>query len=235
MLSVTGLTTGYTKAPVLRDVDLEVGDEIVALLGANGAGKTTLLRAVSGELRAWSGRVELDGRPAGRRPWHLVRAGLAHVPEGRRVFKAMTVAENLDVAGLRARNRSTTLQAVFDVFPRLHERRGQLAGSLSGGEQQMLAIGRALMTEPRLLLIDEMSAGLAPVTAQLLVECLRTVHERGIAVLLVEQSPQLVAGIVDRVYVLDRGTVARHGTLTEVGGLDGLADVYLGRRTQGAA
>jgi branched-chain amino acid transport system ATP-binding protein len=228
VLKVDGLTTGYLRAPVLRDVSLEVGDEIVALFGANGAGKTTLLRAIAGALPAWKGTVVLGGRTLGRsRPWRRVRLGVAHVPEGRHVFTAMTVKENLDVAGLAGRHARQTRDEVFELFPRLAERRDQRAGSLSGGEQQMLAIGRALMTEPRLLLLDEMSAGLAPIMVQTLAEGLRAVHERGISILLVEQTPHVVADLADRVYVLDRGTVTAEGTVAEIGGADHLASVYL--------
>ena len=229
VLSVTGLTTGYLRAPVLRDVTIEVGNEIVAVLGANGAGKTTLLRALSGHLKPWSGAIALDGRDLARStPWSRARLGLAHVPEGRHVFTAMTVAENLDVAALGA-SRRTSKDEVYELFPRLGERRAQAAGSLSGGEQQMLVIGRALMTGPRVLLIDEMSAGLAPVTARALVESLRAIHAMGVAMVLVEQSPQLVADVVDRAYVLDCGTVATEGTVADIGGVDGLARLYLGR------
>ena len=232
MLQIDRLTTGYRKAPVLRDVSIDIGegpaDGMVAVLGTNGAGKTTLLRAISGHLKAWSGSVTLDGRDLARlSPWNRARAGVAHVPEGRHVFNAMTVADNLDVAGLRSK---TTKDEVYDIFPRLHERRDQLAGSMSGGEQQMLVIGRALMTDPKVLLVDEMSAGLAPVTARTLVESLRTIHERGVAMLLVEQSPQLIADVVDRVYVLDRGTVSASGTIDDIGGVDGLAEMYLATR-----
>jgi branched-chain amino acid transport system ATP-binding protein len=227
-LAVSGLTTGYLRAPVLRDVSIELGDEMVAVLGANGAGKTTLLRALSGHLKAWSGSIELEGRDLGRTsPWNRVKAGLAHVPEGRHVFGAMSVAENLEVAGLADRGRNFTRDDVYDLFPRLGERRAQLAGSLSGGEQQMLVVGRALMTGPRVLLIDEMSAGLAPVTARTLVESLRAIRDTGVAILLVEQSPHLIADMVDRVYVLERGTVTASGTVAEIGGADGLAAVYL--------
>ena len=228
MLQIDRLTTGYLKAPVLRDVSIDVGDGIVAVLGTNGAGKTTLLRAISGHLKAWSGSVTLDGRDLARlSPWNRARSGVAHVPEGRHVFNAMTVADNLDVAGLRSK---TGKHEVYELFPRLHERRDQLAGSMSGGEQQMLVIGRALMTQPKVLLVDEMSAGLAPVTARALVESLRTIHERGVAMLLVEQSPQLIADVVDRVYVLDRGTVSASGTIDDIGGVDGLAEMYLATR-----
>jgi branched-chain amino acid transport system ATP-binding protein len=230
---VDRLTTGYVHAPVLRDVSLEVGDEIVGVLGTNGAGKTTLLRAVSGMLKTWSGAIECAGHDLGRTStWDRARAGIAHVPEGRHVFTAMTVTDNLDVAGLTTRRRARTFTRddVFELFPRLHERRDQLAGSMSGGEQQMLVIGRALMTSPRLLLIDEMSAGLAPVTARHLVESLRPIHERGVAMVLVEQSPHLIADLVDRVYVLERGEVGVAGTVDAIGGLDGLASRYLAAR-----
>jgi branched-chain amino acid transport system ATP-binding protein len=229
VLRVDNLTTGYLRAPVLRDLSITIGDEIVAVLGANGAGKTTLLRALSGELRAWSGSITLDGQDLGRwSPWRRARAGLAHVPEGRHAFGAMTVADNLDVAALSARDRGFSRDEVFEVFPRLAERRAQLAGSLSGGEQQMLVVGRALRSGPRLLVIDELSAGLAPVTARLLVESLRAIHGRGIAMLLVEQSPRLIADLVDRVYVLEHGT-ATSATVDEIGGADGLAAIYLGQ------
>ncbi|MBV9254476.1 MAG: ABC transporter ATP-binding protein [Actinobacteria bacterium] len=228
MLHVDVLTTGYLHAPVLRDVTVSVGDEIVAVLGANGAGKTTLLRALSGDLRAWSGSVSLGGQALGRMStWDRARAGMAHVPEGRHVFAAMSVADNLEVAGLVARRGRFGVDDVYGFFPRLAERRTQLAGSLSGGEQQMLVIGRALMGDPRLLLVDEMSAGLAPVTARLLVETLRDIHAAGVAMLLVEQSPHLIEDAVDRVYVLERGTVATEGTIAEIGGVSRLAEIYL--------
>jgi branched-chain amino acid transport system ATP-binding protein len=232
VLSIDKLTTGYVKAPVLRDLSLEIADGIVAVLGANGAGKTTLLRAISGNVKTWSGTISFGGRDLARRsPWARVGAGVAHVPEGRHVFPAMSVADNLDVAGLAGKRRGARCarQDVFDIFPRLAERRHQLAGSMSGGEQQMLVVGRALMTGPRLLLVDEMSAGLAPVTARLLVESLRTIHQQwGVAMLLVEQSPHLIADVVDRVYVLERGTITTEGTVDDIGGAEGLAAVYLG-------
>jgi branched-chain amino acid transport system ATP-binding protein len=229
VLSIRHLTAGYLRAPVLRDLSIEVGGEIVAVLGANGAGKTTLLRAISGTLKAWSGQIEFDGRQLGKTTsWGRVRAGIAHVPEGRHVFGAMTVRENLDVAGLG--RKGFRREEIYELFPRLGERRDQLAGSLSGGEQQMLVIGRALMTGPRVLLVDEMSAGLAPVTARLLVESLREIHQRGVAMLLVEQSPHLIADVVDRVYVLEHGAVGAQGTVDDIGGVEGLAELYLASR-----
>ena len=234
VLEITDLSTGYLRAPVLRDVTITVGDEIVAVLGANGAGKTTLLRAISGNLRTWSGTITVAGTDLRRTTsWHRARLGVAHVPEGRHTFGAMSVRDNLDVAGLAGRRRGAPISRddVFELFPRLGERRDRLAGSMSGGEQQMLVIGRALMTGPSLLLVDEMSAGLAPVTARQLVESLRTIHrELGVAMLLVEQSPHLIADVVDRVYVLERGTVSASGTIDDIGGVDGLAEMYLAAR-----
>jgi branched-chain amino acid transport system ATP-binding protein len=233
LLQVDRLTTGYRHAPVLRDVSLAVDQEIVAVFGANGAGKTTLLRALSGTLRAWSGRVSVDGHDLARAtPWRRVRLGLAHVPEGRHVFGAMTVRENLEVAGLAGRRRDATLDWVLTLFPRLGERSRQTAGSLSGGEQQMLAIGRALMTTPRVLLVDEMSAGLAPIVAQQLVQGLREVRASGVGLLLVEQSPHLVASTVDRVYLLEQGRVVGDGTLDALGGVDAIAELYLGMHSR---
>jgi branched-chain amino acid transport system ATP-binding protein len=229
-LVVDGLTTGYLKAPVLRDVSLLVDGEIVAVLGANGAGKTTLLRAISGALRAWSGTIAVSGRDLGKSsPWDRVKRGVAHVPEGRHVFTAMSVRDNLEVARLAAgKGAGYSSNDIYELFPRLGERQDQLAGSMSGGEQQMLAIGRALMTDPRILLVDEMSAGLAPVTAKLLVESLRTIHrDLGVSMLLVEQSPHLIEDLVDRVYVLDRGEITAAGTVEDIGGSEGLAAVYL--------
>jgi branched-chain amino acid transport system ATP-binding protein len=230
VLSIEGLTTGYLRAPVLRDVSLDVREAIVAVLGANGAGKSTLLRAISGHVKPWSGRIRYEGRDIARvSPWGRVRAGISHVPEGRHVFGAMTVRENLDVAGLATNARTAVRDMVFELFPRLDERRTQPAGSLSGGEQQMLVIGRALMTRPRLLIIDEMSAGLAPVTAQLLVESLAAIHATtGLAMLLVEQSPALVAPIVDRAYVLHGGMIRSAGTLEQIGGIEALTELYVG-------
>ena len=229
LLEVRNLNGGYTRAPVLREISLSIeSNEVVGLLGANGAGKTSFLRALSGSLPVCRGDVRLDGVPLNRKPsWARVSAGLVHVPEGRHVFSAMTVRENLDVATLVARRR-VTLDEVFRVFPRLGERLHQLAGSLSGGEQQMLAIGRALLTAPRILAIDEMSAGLAPILVEHLVDGLQQLRGSGLAVLLVEQSPHFIEHIVDRVYLLEQGCIVAGGTLAELGGADRLAELYLG-------
>jgi len=228
-LRLDDVTTGYAKAPILHDVSLEVGGAFVGVLGANGAGKTTLLRTICGELKPWRGAIELDGRPAGRMTtWKRVRAGVVHVPEGRHVFGAMTVRQNLDVAGLAGTQPARMRDHVFELFPRLAERQKQLAGSMSGGEQQMLAIGRALMCEPRLLLIDEMTAGLAPVIAQHLVASLVQIHREGIGIVVVEQSPLLIGDAVERLYLMEGGRVVGSGSLDELGGPDALAERYLG-------
>jgi branched-chain amino acid transport system ATP-binding protein len=203
-------------------------NEIVGLFGANGAGKTTLLRAISGTLPVCRGEILLGGVSLRRMSsWARVKTGLAHVPEGRHIFGAMKVRDNLDVAGLVGKGK-VNRDDIFDLFPRLRERQNQIAGSMSGGEQQMLAIGRALMTKPRLLVIDEMSAGLAPIIVEQLVAALAQLRGRDTAILLVEQSPNLVADVVDRVYLLDRGQIAGSGTLAEMGGAERLAELYLG-------
>jgi branched-chain amino acid transport system ATP-binding protein len=229
VLSVEGLSGGYTKAPILRDISLRVeAGEIVALFGANGAGKTTLLRGLSGALPVCRGTVRLGDRSIERAAtWTRAKLGLAHMPEGRRIFQAMTVRENLETGAVARRGR-VDIDEVYDLFPRLRERERQRAGTLSGGEQQMVAIGRALMSGPSVMLIDEMSAGLAPVVTQRLVEGLTRVRDRGVGVLLVEQAPQLVAHVTARAYLLERGRIVAEGTLDELGGAAVIAEHYLG-------
>jgi branched-chain amino acid transport system ATP-binding protein len=229
-LVVRDLTTGYTRAPILRSVSLEVGmNEAVGVLGANGAGKTTLLRAISGAVRAWSGSVVFFGHDVTRAsPWARVELGLAHVPEGRHIFSAMSVSENLTVAGLVAGRHAPRLDDVFGTFPQLGRRRNQVGGTLSGGEQQMLAIARALMTGPRGLIVDELSSGLAPIITEQLVEGLKGVSQAGVCLLVVEQSPHTIADLVDRVYLMEQGRVVGEGSLTALGGPDRIADLYLG-------
>jgi branched-chain amino acid transport system ATP-binding protein len=206
--------------------------EMVGVLGANGAGKTTLLRTIAGALRCWTGTITVGGLDLRRLPeWERVKLGLAHVPEGRRVFPAMTVEDNLLVAALVAGRRAPRPTEMYELFPVLGSRRRQLAGTLSGGEQQMLAIGRALMTRPAFLLVDEMSAGLAPVVVQQLVASIAALRDRGdMGVLVVEQSPQVIASVVDRVYLFEQGEVVGAGALDDVGGAHLLADLYLGVR-----
>jgi len=230
-LELDGVTTGYTHVPILHDVSLVVGDgEIVGLLGGNGSGKSTTLAAIAGTLRCWSGTIRFEGRDISAvKPWNRVRAGVALVPSGRHIFGPLTVRENLDVGGLVPRGRTNTQDLVLELFPKLAQLANQRAGGLSGGEQQMLAIGRALMTRPRLLLIDEMSAGLAPVVTQELLAGLRRINEEmGIGMLLVEQSPHVVDIIGDRLYLLEQGSVVASGTFESVGGADAIAELYLG-------
>lgn len=229
VLELRGLSGGYTRAPVLRDIDLHVAPgEMVACFGSNGAGKTTLLRAISGALPVVSGEVVVDGVAVAREAvWTRARRGVAHVPEGRHVFKGMTVRENLEVGALASRTPAR-IEDVFELFPRLHERQQQAAGTLSGGEQQMVVIGRALMSNPKVMLIDEMSAGLAPVMTDRLVDGLTQVRARGVAMLLVEQAPHFVADVIDRAYLLERGSIVGAGTLADLGGAARIADLYLG-------
>lgn len=228
-LRVSALSGGYTRARVLRSVDLSVApNEVVGLLGANGSGKTTLLRALSGSLGHTRGGVYLDGKSLVRlAPWARVKAGLVHVPEGRHVFGQLTVRENLAVASTVGRG-AASVDTVYDLFPRLAERADHWGQNLSGGEQQMLAIGRAMMSRPRVLLVDEMSAGLAPVMVEQLIVGLSELRRAGMSMLLVEQSPHVLAGLVDRVVLLDRGSVVGEGTLAALGGADRLAELYLG-------
>ncbi|MGH2796072.1 MAG: ABC transporter ATP-binding protein [Actinomycetota bacterium] len=233
-LRAAGVTTGYADAPILSEVSIDVSPgEIVGILGANGAGKTTLLRALAGTLPCWRGSVVIgstDVTPLP--PWRRVALGLAHVLEGRHVFGPLTVGENLDAAALTGRATTAVRDEVLALFPVLAERLRQRAGSLSGGEQQMLAIGRALLCGPEVLMVDEMSDGLAPLITQELLAGLRRINrERGVALLLVEQSPHLIADVVDRVYLLEHGRVAAAGTIEGVGGAGAIAELYLGVRT----
>jgi branched-chain amino acid transport system ATP-binding protein len=219
VLEVRGLTAGYGPIAVLRGVDLDIGDgEIVAMIGPNGAGKSTALAAVAGMLPR-GGDVRLDGEPLPSAAEQVVRRGLALVPQGRRVFWRMSVEENLFMGayprGVTWRDFERRAEPVFDIFPRLRERRSQLAGSLSGGEQQMLVIGRALLAEPRVVLIDELSLGLAPLMVETLLETIvRFNRELGTACLLVEQAATAALDIASSAYLLRRGEVVYQGPAT---------------------
>jgi branched-chain amino acid transport system ATP-binding protein len=232
LLRIEGLRAGYGAVEVLRGVDLRVGQgELVALLGSNGAGKTTLNSVVSGLLPAWAGRVIFDGQDlTGIHYQRVVQAGLIQVPEGRKVFPNLSVLDNLELGAFaRARaNRAHNLASVFDTFPRLRERQAQLAGTMSGGEQQMLAIGRGLMAEPKLLILDEPSLGLSPLLVEELFALIAQLRARGLAVLLVEQNVGQSLDIADRAYVMENGSIRFSGMPAELMASDTLRQAYLG-------
>jgi branched-chain amino acid transport system ATP-binding protein len=233
LLRVDGIEVGYGDLTAVSDVSLEVREgEAVALIGANGAGKTTTLRAVSGLLPLRRGRIEFQGRRLdGLGPAEIVARGIAHVPEGRQLFPTMTVRENLEL-GARSRaaraGRAEMLQRVFELFPRLRERREQLAGTLSGGEQQMCAIGRGLMARPRLLMLDEPSLGLAPVLVKVIFEDLVRINAQGITVLLVEQNVLRALHLAHRGYVLENGRMTLSGPRDELLASGHIKQAYLG-------
>ena len=232
LLDVQALHSGYGRVEVLRGVSLAVrADEIVALLGSNGAGKTTLNHTVCGLLPAWGGHVRFDGHDlTGAHYRAVVLAGLIQVPEGRRIFPNLSVAENLALGCFtRARARRAANQdKVLAIFPRLAERLGQQAGTMSGGEQQMLAIGRSLMAEPRLLILDEPSLGLSPLLVEQLFGLIRRLHGEGLAVLLVEQNVGQLLEIADRAYVLENGSLRFAGRPAELLASPDLKRAYLG-------
>jgi branched-chain amino acid transport system ATP-binding protein len=233
LLRVDGIEVGYGDLTAVRDVSLEVREgETVALIGANGAGKTTTLRAVSGLLPLRRGRIEFEGqRLDGRSSAQIVARGVAHVPEGRQLFPTMTVRENLELGARTpaARRRAAdSLAEVFDLFPRLRERTAQLAGTLSGGEQQMCAIGRGLMAQPRLLMLDEPSLGLAPVMVKAIFEDLARINGRGITILLVEQNVLRSLRLAHRGYVLENGRMTLSGPRDDLLASGHIKQAYLG-------
>ncbi len=232
MLEITGLKSGYGRVEVLRGVDLVVRPgEIVALLGSNGAGKSTLNNTVCGLVPTWAGRVVFDGADlTGAHYRRVVQAGLIQVPEGRKIFPNLTVRENLELGSFtRARaNRARNLERVFATFPRLAERVTQKAGTMSGGEQQMLAIGRGMMAEPRLLILDEPSLGLSPLLVEEMFALIRRLHDEGLAVLLVEQNVGQSLEIADRAYVLENGAIRFEGRPVDLLASPELKKAYLG-------
>jgi len=232
MLKVNAIHVYYGAIHALKGVTFGVErGELVTLLGANGAGKTTTLKTLSGLLRPRAGSVELEGARLERVEAHeIVRRGVAHVPEGRKVFPRFTVLENLRIGGYSRDKRALIpeLEFVFEMFPRLRERQKQYAGTLSGGEQQMLAIGRALMAKPKLLLLDEPSMGLAPKIVEQILENIRAINKAGVTVLLVEQNAAMALAISHRGYVLETGTVILEGSASELAGNDLVRQAYLG-------
>ena len=232
MLEVTGLTAGYGSTEILRGIDLSVkAGEIVAVLGSNGVGKTTLNMVLSGLVAARGGEIRFEGRSLkGASPPKIVAAGLIQVPEGRRIFPNMGVRENLELGsyGRAKKNRAKNLDKVFDIFPRLKERIGQFAGTLSGGEQQMLAIGRGLMAEPKLLILDEPSLGLSPLLVEELFSLIGRLNAEGLSIMLVEQNIVQSLELASRAYVIENGAVALSGEAAAVAADPDLRRTYLG-------
>lgn len=231
LLDVEHVEVRYGPVPAIRDLSLHVNEgEIVTLLGANGAGKTTTLRMISGLHRAFNGKVMLGDRDITASPAHeLVSMGLSHVPEGRRIFATMTVAENLEMGAFRrSGNYREEFEHIFNLFPVLGERRKQLGGTLSGGEQQMLAIGRAMMAKPRMLLLDEPSLGLAPKIIEAIFRIIQEIRSEGVTILLVEQNANQALRIADRGYVLENGAVLYEDNAKALLSDDRIRKAYLG-------
>ena len=233
MLEIKDLNVFYGAIHALKGVSLTVGDgELVSLIGANGAGKTTTLHTISGLLHAASGSVMLDGKDLQKVPANtIIKLGLAHVPEGRHVFARMTVEENLRMGAYIIKDQkkiAENLEKVYGHFPRLKERYRQLAGTLSGGEQQMLATGRALMTDPKIVLMDEPSMGLSPLLVKEIFAIIEELHKSGITILLVEQNAKMALAVSDRAYVLETGTISMEGKASDLAADDRVRKAYLG-------
>ena len=231
MLKADHLNVYYGKIHALKDISFEVHEgEIVALIGANGAGKSTTLKTISGILRSRTGSIEFMGENISHiESYKLLAKGLAHVPEGRRIFLQMTVEENLEMgAYINKRVSEADLDDVFTRFPRLKERRNQIAGTLSGGEQQMLAMSRALMSHPKLLMLDEPSMGLAPILVEQIFDIIKELHKAGTTILLVEQNAEMALQIAERAYVLESGRITMSGTGHELMESDSVKKAYLG-------
>jgi len=233
MLKLSGVSAAYGSVPAISDVSIEIGEgEAVGLLGANGAGKSTTLRAISGLVKLSTGSVTFAGTDLKSLPaYRIPELGIAHVPEGRQVFPEMTVQENLEIGAFVPKAkavRAETMQLVYGIFPRLADRRKQLAGTMSGGEQQMLAVGRGLMLKPRLLMLDEPSLGLAPVMTDVTFEKIGEIHKMGTAILLDEQNVSRALSLVKRAYVLEGGSVIMHGNSNELANNKQVQAAYLG-------
>jgi len=233
VIELAGVSASYGTVPAIRGISINVGEgEAVGLLGANGAGKSTTLRAISGLVKLTAGNITFAGTNLATLPPHrITELGIAHVPEGRQVFPEMSVNENLEIGSYAPRakaDRARSLDLVYGIFPRLAERRKQLAGTMSGGEQQMLAVGRGMMLKPRLLMLDEPSLGLAPVMCDVTFEKIQEIHRMGTAILLVEQNVSRALTLVGRAYVLESGKVIMHGTSVELANNKQVQAAYLG-------
>ena len=232
ILKVDNINVYYGAIHAIKGISFEVNEgEIVTLIGANGAGKSTTLQTVSGLLRSRTGSIEFNCENISHVPAHkLVYKGLAQVPEGRRIFLQMSVEENLEMGAFTQKNAGidADLESVYEQFPRLRERKKQIAGTLSGGEQQMLAMGRALMSHPKLLMLDEPSMGLAPILVEQIFDIIRQLHKNGTTILLVEQNAQMALSVADRAYVLETGKITLSGTGKELAESDEVRKAYLG-------
>jgi len=232
ILKVDDINVYYGAIHAIKGVSFHVNEgEIVTLIGANGAGKSTILQTVSGLLHSKTGSINFCGESLAHVPaYKVVEKGLAQVPEGRRVFLQMTVEENLEMGAYTQPNAgiAADLEMVYEQFPRLLERRKQIAGTLSGGEQQMLAMGRALMSHPKLLMLDEPSMGLAPILVEQIFEIIKELHKKGTTILLVEQNAQMALSVADRAYVLETGSITLNGTGAELAASDSVRKAYLG-------
>ncbi|WP_203248106.1 ABC transporter ATP-binding protein [Sporosarcina beigongshangi] len=233
MLKIDDINVYYGSIHALKGVSLEVNEgEIVTLIGANGAGKSTLLKTLSGLLKPKEGSIHyLDSPIAGKQAQAIVKAGISHVPEGRRVFADMSVEENIELGAFLRKDKAgiqEDFQKVYKIFPRLLERRKQSAGTLSGGEQQMLAMGRAIMARPKLLLLDEPSMGLAPLMVKTIFEVVKEINKEGTTILLVEQNANMALSIADRAYVIETGRVILSGTAEELQASEEIKNAYLG-------
>ena len=230
MLEVDNINVYYGKIHAISDISFEVNDgEIVSLIGANGAGKTTTLHTISGLLRSTTGKIEFNGHNITHTdPHKLISYGMAHVPEGRHVFLQMSVYENLEMGAYSTKLKKEDLERVYTLFPRLEERKNQVAGTLSGGEQQMLAMGRAIMSHPKLLMLDEPSMGLSPILVDQIFSIIKDLHEQGTTILLVEQNAGKALKISDRAYVLESGRIVLSGTGKELSESDAIKKAYLG-------
>ena len=231
MLKVKNLSASYGHIEALRDVSLEAEQgQIVSIIGSNGAGKTTLLRCISSQVKPTSGTIEFLGKPIPDQPHKVVEAGIVHVPEGRRTFSGLTVEDNLLVGGylLKGNEQYENLEKNYNLFPILRERKSQYAGTLSGGEQQMLAIARGLMSKPKLILLDEPSLGLAPIIVNQVFELIEQIRDSGVTVLLVEQNARKALGICDKAYVLENGRITLCGAGCDLLESDEVKKAYLG-------
>lgn len=235
MLSIKDLNVAYGGIKALQGVSIDVPDgEIVTLIGANGAGKSTLLRSISGLVKAESGSISLDGKELLGMPINKIcKEGIALVPEGRRVFTDLTVQENLKIGSFLRNNKKEIqkdLDWVYELFPRLKERSWQYAGTLSGGEQQMLAVGRALMSKPKILMMDEPSLGLAPLIVQLIFDIIKEINKLGVTILLIEQNANMALKVANKAYVIETGSIVLEGSGTELLENDTVKEAYLGKK-----